>query len=264
MGTQVKVLRRKAFYGAGAICRIEIDGVVVGQVRNGENVSVSVNEGKHRICFVATNGTLSGKVLQRADFTAVDGKDIVIEIQFNSSNGQLDIFSADVVYENTKKHEPRYLVSLFLFAIAGLLCVATLIVCIVFSDDLKGGNTVNTPTISTPITPSPQIQYEKVDLQTMLDDLEINALRAEETYQDMYVEITGEVRNFDSDGKYISIVPSGASDWCFDWVQCYLTDPAHKTFLLGKNVGDVVTIKGKVSSIGEIIGYHVDIAEISD
>ena len=45
---------------------------------------------------------------------------------------------------------------------------------------------------------------------------------------------------------------------------CYLTDPSHKSFLLEKSKGDVVTIKGKVTSIGEVIGYHIDIAEISD
>ena len=91
-----------------------------------------------------------------------------------------------------------------------------------------------------------------------------NALRAEETYQDKYIEITGEIKSFDSDGKYISIVPHDAPAGIFDSVMCYLTDPAHKTFLLEKNVGDVVTIKGKVSSIGEVLGYSIKIAEISD
>ena len=107
------------------------------------------------------------------------------------------------------------------------------------------------------------IHYEKVDLQTMLDDLETNALRAEETYQDMYVEITGEISNFDSDGKYISIIPCDAP-LLSDRTMCYLTDPTHKAFLLEKAVGDMVTIKGKVVSIGEVIGYDVRIAEISD
>lgn len=151
----------------------------------------------------------------------------------------------------------RKIVGAILFAIAGLLSVAAITIVLMFPDSFKGGNTVNTPT-------SPQIHYEQVDLQGMLDELNTNALRAEEKYQDKYIEVTGKIRSFDSDGKYITIVPNDAVDWSFETVQCYLADPTHKAFLLEKNVGDVVTIKGKVSSIGEVIGYHVQIAEISD
>ena len=129
-----------------------------------------------------------------------------------------------------------------------------------FPDSFNGWDTPNTPTAPT----STQIQYEKVDLQEMLDELDTNALRAEEKYQDKYIEITGRIEVFDSDGKYIAIVPCDASKLSLDTVQCRLADPTHKTFLLEKNVGDVVTIKGKVISIGEVLGYSVKIAEISD
>ena len=111
---------------------------------------------------------------------------------------------------------------------------------------------------------SQQIQYKKVDLQAMLDELDANALRAEKTYQDMYIEVTGKISGFDSDGRYITIVPYDAPIWSLDSVHCSLKDPTHKAYLLEKNVGDVVTIKGKVFSIGEIQGYSVKIAEISD
>jgi hypothetical protein len=114
------------------------------------------------------------------------------------------------------------------------------------------------------VTVSTQIQYEKVNLQGMLDELDANAMRAEEKYQDKHIEITGKIRSFDSDGKYISIVPCEASDWSINTVKCNLTDQTHKTFLLEKSVGDVVTVKGKVFSIGEVLGYSVKIAEISD
>ena len=155
--------------------------------------------------------------------------------------------------------ETRKKVGAILFAIAGLCLVAAITIILVFPDSFKTeniGNTPNAPTIT-------QIQYEKVDLQDMLDELDTNALRAEETYQDKYIEIAGEIRNFDSDGKYISISPCG-TPILTERVMCYLTDPTHKTFLLEKNVGDAVTIKGKVLSVGEVLGYSVKIAEISD
>lgn len=158
-----------------------------------------------------------------------------------------------------KDTEARKIVGAILFAIAGLCVVAVIIIILMFPDSLAAGTTVNTPTATT----SPQIQYEKVDLQVMLDELNTNALRAEETYQDMYIEVTGEIISFDSDGKYISIKPSGAPVLT-DSTMCYLTDPTQKAFLLKKNVGDVVTIRGKVVSIGEVLGYSIDIIEIND
>lgn len=157
--------------------------------------------------------------------------------------------------------ETRNMVSKILVAIAILCLVAVLIISIEYRDELKGGNAGNS---STNATTGIQIQYEQVDLQVMLDELDANALRAEETYQGKYIEITGKIQSFDSDGKYISIVPCDASVGIFDSVMCDLTDPTHKAFLLEKNVGDVVTIRGKVTTIGEVMGYSVKIAEISD
>lgn len=166
--------------------------------------------------------------------------------------------------DQEKDTETRYLVAKILVAVAVLCCVAILIICTVYPNDQRGGDQVITPTSTQATTTSPQIQYEQVDLQAMLDELDANSMRAEDKYQDKYIEITGEIRNFDSDGKYISIIPCGASRLTFDTVLCDLTDPTQKAFLLEKNVGDVVTIRGKVTTIGEVIGYHVKIAEISD
>lgn len=155
--------------------------------------------------------------------------------------------------------KPRNLVSVILFALAGLCMVAIIAIILMCPDSFKGDDKVNTPTTPTSV----QIQYEQVSLQDMLDELNTNALRAEETYQNKYIEITGEIRNFDSDGKYISIAPCGTGI-LRERVMCYLTDPTHKAFLLEKNEGDVVTIRGKVYSIGEVLGYSMTIEEISD
>lgn len=107
----------------------------------------------------------------------------------------------------------------------------------------------------------PSVTYEKVDLQKMLDDLDENALRAEKTYQNKYVEVTGKIRNFDSDGSYISIEPVG-SKWTLTSVMCYIKSSEQRDYLLNKNVGDSVTIKGKIKSIGEVLGYSINIDEV--
>ena len=124
-------------------------------------------------------------------------------------------------------------------------------------------STVNsTPSDDNAPTQKVEIVYEPVDLRTMLDELDENALKAERTYQDMYVEIVGRIRNFDSDGSYISIEPVNADAWDFTTVTCYIKNDDQLDFLLEKSVGDTVTIQGQITSIGEILGYSINIATV--
>lgn len=111
--------------------------------------------------------------------------------------------------------------------------------------------------------PKDEVVYEKIDIQQLLDDLDANALKAEKTYQNKYVEVVGEITNFDSDGAYICIEPVNADDWNFETIMCKIKDDAQLDFLLEKNVGDKVTIKGQIVSIGEVLGYTIKIAEVS-
>lgn len=110
---------------------------------------------------------------------------------------------------------------------------------------------------------SEEIVYEKIDLQTMLDELKSNALKAEKTYQKKYVEIEGNIANFDSDGDYISIEPVNADEWNFDTVMCKIKNDEQLNFLLEKNTGDTVRIQGQVISVGEVLGYTVNISQVS-
>ena len=116
---------------------------------------------------------------------------------------------------------------------------------------------------TTNVQESTQIQYEQVELQAMLDELDANAMRAAQKYQDKHIEVTGKIKSFDSDGKYITIEPCDAIKLNLDTVHCSIESDAQKTFLLEKSVGDVVTIRGKVYSIGEVLGYSMEIVEIS-
>lgn len=106
------------------------------------------------------------------------------------------------------------------------------------------------------------ITYETVDLQKMFDDLDSNAMKAEQTYQNKYIQVTGKIANFDSDGAYISIEPVNADEWNFDTMQCCIKNDTQKQKLLNYSKGDTVTIKGKITSIGEVLGYSLDIKEI--
>ena len=107
-----------------------------------------------------------------------------------------------------------------------------------------------------------EIVYESVDLQTMFDDLSNNAMKAESQYEKKHIEFKCKISNFDSDGSYISVEPVNASEWNFTTAMCYIKNDSQKEFLIEKNVGDIITIKGQVKSIGEVMGYSIDIKEV--
>lgn len=126
--------------------------------------------------------------------------------------------------------------------------------------DENQNNLVDDTDKEEPVVPE-TIEYEAVDIAAMLDDVDSNALRAEKTYQDKYIEITGKLSVIDSDGAYISIAAPD-DEWGWNTVHCDITDESQLDVVLEKNKGDLVTITGQVTSIGEIIGYTVDIHTI--
>ena len=105
-------------------------------------------------------------------------------------------------------------------------------------------------------------KYTKVELQQMLDELEENALKAEKTYKNTYIEVTGKIANFDSSGSYITIEPINADEWNFKTVLCYIKNEDQLNYLLEKSTGDRVTIKGKIISVREVLGYSMNIDSI--
>lgn len=106
-----------------------------------------------------------------------------------------------------------------------------------------------------------EINYKQVTVSEMMNALESNALKAEKTYQAQYLEITGRLGNIDSDGKYITLYPTD-NEWAFIGVQCYIKNDEQLNKVLEMSVDDTVTLKGKVITVGEVIGYGLDIDEI--
>jgi len=106
-----------------------------------------------------------------------------------------------------------------------------------------------------------EIVYTTCSVDEMVDMLNSNAMKAENTYNDQYVEVTGRLSNIDSDGKYISIYPI-KNQWAFTGVQCYIKNDVQKQQVMELSIDDKVTVKGKVISVGEILGYSLNIDEI--
>ena len=121
-----------------------------------------------------------------------------------------------------------------------------------------GGSTKQTLTTNGAIV---DVEYITVDIDNLFKDLNDNALKAEKTYQDNYIEITGYISNIDSDGSYISI-NSKTDEYWLDSIMCNIQNDDQLNIVIEKNEGDKVTIKGQIVNIGEVMGYSLDIHEI--
>ena len=108
----------------------------------------------------------------------------------------------------------------------------------------------------------PDISYTAYTVSQLMDDLDSNALKAAETYKDQYVELTGRLNVIDSSGKYISIVPVD-EEFAIIGVQCYIQTEEQKTTVTEMSMDDTVVVRGKITSVGEVMGYSLDIDEIS-
>mgnify|MGYP001503059950 CR=1 FL=1 len=109
---------------------------------------------------------------------------------------------------------------------------------------------------------SEEITYTTVDVATLMDALDANAMNASDTYKDQYLEITGKLNVIDSSGKYISLTPTD-EEYAILGVQCYIKNDEQKSAVSGMTVGDIVTLRGKCKDVGEIMGYALDIDSIN-
>lgn len=123
------------------------------------------------------------------------------------------------------------------------------------------GNDSNAPVNSDgQVTENQQeVVYTEYELSQLFDDLENNALNAKNKYNKQYVKLTGELSVIDSNGDYISIDDGG---FRIIGVQCYLKNDEQKNQAATMKIGDTVTVKGKIKSVGEVMGYSLDIDSI--
>lgn len=112
-----------------------------------------------------------------------------------------------------------------------------------------------------PESETPEITYTAYSVSELMDDLNGNALKAAEKYKDQYVELTGRLNVIDSSGMYISIV-STQDEFAILGVHCYLKSEDQKTAVMDMAVGDTLVVKGKITDVGEILGYSLDIDSV--
>ncbi len=112
-------------------------------------------------------------------------------------------------------------------------------------------------------TPSPDGTYKSVTVDKLFEDLESNALIAEDEYKGKYVAVTGRLSIIETD--YISLMKFNNEILCFDSVNCYFTKDEQKNVIKEMNKGDIVTIKGKIKKISKTVScYYLNITEIPE
>ncbi len=105
-------------------------------------------------------------------------------------------------------------------------------------------------------------QYLTVSIATMMNDLERNAMVATDKYKGKNVKIVdGIVSTIESDGDYISVENPGA-DFSLSDVTCRPKNNNVKKQFRNIQIGERITVYGKITDVGEVLGYTLDLEKI--
>lgn len=105
------------------------------------------------------------------------------------------------------------------------------------------------------------INYIKISKDDLDEALENNAAAAKETYNNKYVEVSGKLGTIDSDLKYIYLM-SSTDEWDINGIHCTIKNKDQKDIVKSLTKNQEITIKGKITDVGEVLGYYMDINEI--
>ena len=111
-----------------------------------------------------------------------------------------------------------------------------------------------------PVETEAPIEYTVCTVNQMMEELDANPLSASEKYKNQYIEVTGKLSVIDSSGKYISLFPD--KEFALTGVQCDIKNDEQKSAVAAMQKGQMVTVRGKCTLVGEVIGYSLDIDEI--
>lgn len=128
----------------------------------------------------------------------------------------------------------------------------------------SGSKSGDKPAPDEPMTPQQPISYTHYNVTELFDALKNNAMKAQSDFKDQYVEIEGYLDVVDSDGKYIGV---GAAPNDYNYilqnVQCYIKDDTQKQQIMEIGTESPITVRGKIISVGEVLGFSVNIDSIN-
>lgn len=113
---------------------------------------------------------------------------------------------------------------------------------------------------STEAEEAPAEEAIQVTSRQLIDELEANALKAKTTYDDKLVTVTGYVGSIDASGKYFALDPEPDA-LIFTGVQVQ-TDESFLDTVANFSQGQEVTVTGKITDVGEVMGYSIQAESI--
>lgn len=148
-----------------------------------------------------------------------------------------------------------------------LVIIAIVIVLVVFGGILGSGSdsdkeSKDSPKAENGAKQEETVEYSAYTVDDMMAELNQNAMAASEKYKGQYVEISGRLAAIDSDGKYISVLPAN-DDWAIIGVSCYLKSDEQRNAVKALSMGDAIVVRGKITDVGEVLGYYLDIDSIN-
>lgn len=114
---------------------------------------------------------------------------------------------------------------------------------------------VPTPT-STPVV------YTEVTVESLYNDLRQNAYAASVNHNEQYHAVRGKIGTIDSSGKYFVLEEASVEYWA-ESVHCSIKSEQALQDLATVITGEVVTVYGKITTVGEILGYYMDAYSIA-
>lgn len=108
--------------------------------------------------------------------------------------------------------------------------------------------------------PEPKPEPVDVTIDELNEMLESNALKASETYKGEYVRVTGLLHNVDASGDYFSL-ESPNEDFTLIGFSCDIREE-HRDTVMNLEMGQSVTVVGEISTVGEVMGYRMDVNKI--
>ena len=133
------------------------------------------------------------------------------------------------------------------------------VVVLVIAMQAGGGSSDSNNSATDTATKAPAEPATEVTAQKLITDLEGNALNAKTTWEDKRVKITGIVYNIDASGDYFSL--RGDDEFSFTNVTVNI-DESLVGAVSAFTIGQEVTVTGKITGVGEILGYSVDAESI--
>lgn len=125
----------------------------------------------------------------------------------------------------------------------------------------SNGNTNKNSNSSSTQIEEKAIEYMNVDLDDIEVERENNAAAAKAKYKGKYIAVKGRLGSIDSDLQYISIL-SINDEWDFIGIHCTIKKSSTREVVKTLSKNQTITVKGKITDVGEVLGYYLDIDEI--